>query len=245
MTIEGLSRRTGVSTRNIREFQSKGLLPSPLRVGRVGYYTADHVDRLQLITSMQRRGFGIDAIRELLEAHRERLGLGHVLGLGIMLTSPWVQETPSRLSREALYELIPDLVNDESLLGRAVDLGLLVADGEAFEVPSPRILKSGAELVAMGVPFGAILDEAAALQKDTARIAERFFRLAAPALKRQLKDHEPIERALEQLHPASLGAVEAFLRQAMCQAEAKALRGLASGDTDVPVKGRSARGHRR
>ena len=41
MTIDELARRVDMTARNIREWQTNGLLPPPERRGRVGIYTDD------------------------------------------------------------------------------------------------------------------------------------------------------------------------------------------------------------
>jgi DNA-binding transcriptional MerR regulator len=57
LTLEELTDRVGMSVRNIRFYTSKGLVPPPLRRGRSGYYTSDHVARLQLVQELQGHGF--------------------------------------------------------------------------------------------------------------------------------------------------------------------------------------------
>ena len=49
LTIEQLAAAVGMSVRNIRNHQSRGLLPPPDVRARVGYYGAEHVVRLRLI----------------------------------------------------------------------------------------------------------------------------------------------------------------------------------------------------
>ncbi len=39
MTIRELAERTGMTVRNIRAHQTRGLLPPPVVRGRTGYYT--------------------------------------------------------------------------------------------------------------------------------------------------------------------------------------------------------------
>ncbi|MFN8162573.1 MAG: MerR family transcriptional regulator [Solirubrobacterales bacterium] len=43
MTIGELARRTGMTIRNIRAHQTRGLLPPPEVHGRTGYYNEEHV----------------------------------------------------------------------------------------------------------------------------------------------------------------------------------------------------------
>ena len=42
-----------MSVRNVRFYTTKGLVPPPIRRGRSGYYSADHVARLELVQELQ------------------------------------------------------------------------------------------------------------------------------------------------------------------------------------------------
>lgn len=63
LTLEELTERVDMSVRNIRFYTSKGLVPPPLRRGRSGYYSADHVARLELVRALQEHGFTLTAIK--------------------------------------------------------------------------------------------------------------------------------------------------------------------------------------
>ena len=67
MTIHELAERVGMTPRNIRAYQSRGLLYPPVLKGRVAYYSGVHAARLQLIASLQREGFNLAAIKRLVE----------------------------------------------------------------------------------------------------------------------------------------------------------------------------------
>src|SRR4051812_27244682 len=67
MTIDELARRTGMTVRNIRAHQSRGLVPPPEVKGRTGYYGDEHVSRIELIKELQADGFNLESIRKLLE----------------------------------------------------------------------------------------------------------------------------------------------------------------------------------
>lgn len=81
MTIEELARVSGVTTRTIRAHQSAGLVPPPSLDGRVGRYGDDHLSRLRAIRALQRRGYSLAAIRDLMTAWERGRSLGDVLGL--------------------------------------------------------------------------------------------------------------------------------------------------------------------
>jgi DNA-binding transcriptional MerR regulator len=66
MTLDELTRRVEMSVRNVRFYTSKGLVPPPIRRGRSGYYSTDHVARLELVRELQAHGFTLSAIEKYL-----------------------------------------------------------------------------------------------------------------------------------------------------------------------------------
>src|SRR3954471_23906721 len=67
LTIDELAQRTGMTVRNIRAHQSRGLLPPPEVRGRTGYYGPEHTARIELIRELQGEGFNLESIKRLLE----------------------------------------------------------------------------------------------------------------------------------------------------------------------------------
>ena len=228
MTIDELAQQSGVTSRNIRAYQTRGLLPPPRVEGRVGYYDDNHLERLRYVGSLQDRGFSLAAIQCLLEAWEEGRGLEDVLGFEEALTAPWTDEKPERFALERLMELFPEVAEDPSLLQRTVDLGLLKPDGDAFEAPSPKLIRVGAELVAAGIPLRATLDEYERLKADAAVIATRFVELfEANVWEPFVVAGLPPERlaevteSLQRARPMAALAMEATLAHAMEQAVAE------------------------
>jgi DNA-binding transcriptional MerR regulator len=227
MTIDELAARSGVTSRNIRAYQTRGLLPPPRMEGRVGYYDAGHLSRLQYVGSLQDRGFSLAAIQCLLDAWEEGRGLTDVLGFEEALTAPWSDEKPERVTPARLLELFPEAVDDPGLVLRAVDLGLLAPAGDEFEVPSPRLLRVGAELCAAGIPLAATLDEYERLAADADRIAERFVALFEdnvwePYVAAGLPPERlpQVTEALQRARPTAAMAMDAALARAMEEAVA-------------------------
>ncbi len=81
LRIEEVAAATGLSTRNVRAYQSLGLLPVPLLDGRVGRYGAAHLERLRAVGRLRAAGFSLAAIKALFDAHDRGEDLGSVLGL--------------------------------------------------------------------------------------------------------------------------------------------------------------------
>ncbi len=71
LTIDQLAQRTGMTVRNIRAHQSRGLLPPPEVRARTGYYGAEHVPRVELIKELQADGLPL----EFIKAHGRHGGL--------------------------------------------------------------------------------------------------------------------------------------------------------------------------
>lgn len=174
MTIDELAHRSGTTSRNIRAYQERGLLPPPRVIGRVGHYNEGHFARLHHINQLSERGFSLAAIRELFKAWERGYGLDDVLGFEQALAS-WKTD----VTRVSLHELTERFGADASGIERAVELGLIEPDPETgdFIVPNARILDAGAEMVSAGVPLAAVLEEAAKLQADLDAIAVRFVAL--------------------------------------------------------------------
>ncbi len=81
LTVDQVARLAGTTTRNVRAFQTLGLLPRPTLDGRTGLYRQEHLDRLRAILRLQRAGFSLGAIGSLFAAWEQGLTLAQVLGV--------------------------------------------------------------------------------------------------------------------------------------------------------------------
>jgi DNA-binding transcriptional MerR regulator len=70
LTLEDLSAATGMTARNVRAYQTKGLIPPPTRQGRRSVYNTGHLLRLQAIERARARGASLSLIAShLAEGH--------------------------------------------------------------------------------------------------------------------------------------------------------------------------------
>ena len=221
LTIDEVARAAGMTVRNVRAHQSRGLLPPPIVRGRTGYYTQDHVARLQLIRDMQAEGFNLEAIRRVLD--RTPPGsAAPTLEFDRELRRSWLEEAPEVIGDDELGSRFR--VSDRPELTRiAVDMGLLVPVGEgSYEVPSPSLLAAAQELVDLGMPLDAVLDVARAIARHSDAIAGRFVDLFVEQVwqpfdeaGRPEEDWQRISDALERCRPLALTAVDGFMRRAL------------------------------
>ena len=172
--IDELARLAGTTVRTVRMYQEKGLLPAPLRRGRKAAYRTEHLTRLRLVQRLADRGYSLAAIKDLIDAWDSQHGLEHLLGIEAAVTEGGAIEPPRRFTADELTELFPG-DEDLSALQRALDIGLLVADGEEFVAPNPTLVMAGAALVAAGMPPLATIDLATATLASVDVLAERFM----------------------------------------------------------------------
>jgi DNA-binding transcriptional MerR regulator len=165
LTITQLAGRVGMTARNIRAHQSRGLVHSPRIEGRLARYGSDHVARLELIASLQREGFTLAAIKRLIDtpgsyaaivADRRRRFRDE--------TSDIVTTVP--LPVERIRELLPEL---PALPDDLTETGLVwMQDGEL--VTHTMLMGVGRTLAAQGVPARLL----AQLMLDAALSARRL-----------------------------------------------------------------------
>jgi DNA-binding transcriptional MerR regulator len=227
MTIEQLAQRTGMSVRNIRAHQSRGLLPPPEIRGRTGYYGTEHVTRLELISEMQADGFNLQAIKRLLGTSDG--SVEQVLGFRRALMTPFEQEEPELIDEKELEKTWGGTI-DRKLIARAERLGLIRPLGEGrYEIPSPTLYRAGEQVLALGVSPAMLLNVAEKIRRRSEAIANSFVQLFLEGVWKPFvaagrpEDQWPgVREALERLRPLASDAVLASFQRAMTSAVEKA-----------------------
>jgi DNA-binding transcriptional MerR regulator len=224
LTIDELAQETGMTARNIRAHQSRGLLPPPEVRARTGYYTADHVARIRLIQDMQAQGFNLKAIERLLEIGAGE-GSENALAFERAILTPFADEQPEVVRTAELAATFGE--TDEKALKRVEKLGLVRPLGDdTWEVPSPTLLRAGTALVELGIPLSHALAVGEAIRKHTRSIAKEFVRLFVQDVLEPLREsdaegEESLDRAreaVERLRPLASEAVLASFGQVMTEA---------------------------
>jgi DNA-binding transcriptional MerR regulator len=245
MRIDELAAATGVTSRNIRAYREKGLLPAPELEGRTGFYTEEHVQRLEIIEDLQRRGFSLEAIRQTLQAWSVGGHFSHLVGLQSILNSPFHSEEPGWETVPELLTRFPEALADPSLITRAVALGLLEeGDGASLRIPSPLLIEAGTELVAVGVPLSEVLDIFEKISDDMADVARMFIglverHLVDPADLAQPKEGQPaaMVETLQRLRPLAMEVIRPVLARQLTRELDLAVRRLAAAVDGSAVEG--------
>lgn len=225
LTIDEFARHTGMTVRNIRAHQSRGLLPPPDVRGRTGYYGRDHIARIELIRELQSDGFKLEAISRLLESAGG--SSDEVLRFTRAVKAPFEDEEPQIITPEELAERYGD-AGDKApeLLRRAEKLGILrpLGDGN-FEELSPRLGRAAAELAALGVSSETALSVAREIRKHADAVAKTFVELFVREVWKPFEDqgrpeHDlpRVREAVERLRPLASDALLAVFQLAMSDA---------------------------
>jgi DNA-binding transcriptional MerR regulator len=224
LTIDQLAQRTGMTVRNIRAHQSRGLLQPPEIEGRTGYYGPEHVARIELIAEMQADGFNLASIKKLLAdtegSEREMLGFKRTL------MAPWEDEEPEFITAEELVGRLALPAPNPKLLERALKAGFLVDLGEGrYEIPSPTLFNAGQELRAIGISSDTAMSVLEEIDRSSRSIARVFVKLFLDEVWRPFADAghpesewPTVQNAIERVRPLATDAVMAVFRRTMTEA---------------------------
>ncbi|WP_316932089.1 MerR family transcriptional regulator [Nocardioides marmotae] len=217
LTLDELTSRVGMSVRNVRFYTTKGLVPPPIRRGRSGYYTSDHVARLELVRELQGHGFTLAAIEKYLagipdDAAPEDIALHRAM------LAPWQAEVPEEMSRAGL-ERRAGRALDEEELATLEALGIVRSPKRGrFEVAVSQ-LPVGLGLLDLGFPTEAAVAAGQVYAAHGRQIAqelnELFRTMVWPAYKEAGAPPERIQQVVERLKPLSIASLVAAYESAM------------------------------
>ncbi len=212
-----LAGRVGLTVRTVRAYQSAGLIPPPVRRGKVAQYSPQHVALLSVISRLRQQGVGLQTIKKILEDRA--VGAGpDIAGYARRLVDSMGDEAAVLLTREDLRQLWGEQLT-EVRIGRLVRTAFLEpADETHFISPSRAVMQAGRELALLGVPLEGAIELTEALSEHTRFLADRYVDLllrhvapSAAALAADAGRCAEVRAALGRLGPLTAAAVQAAL----------------------------------
>ncbi len=237
-TIEQLAARTGLTVRNIRSHVTRGLLPPPHLRGRTGFYGAEHVARLELITGLQQQGFNLTSIQKLISGPAAP-SPEETLAFYRTVLGPWLTEGPEVWNDADLAAQF-GLRLDEVPNDRLQALGVLepLPDGRV-RVLNPALVRAGRQLADLGFGIQHLLTLVQVLMEHSQAVADAFVQTFLDVRwKAYVEAGQPpeqlteIQAVIEQLQPLASQAVVAAFQQAMTEATARTVDRLSSSFGD-------------
>jgi DNA-binding transcriptional MerR regulator len=221
MTVDELAQRAGMTVRNVRAHQSRGLLQPPQVRGRTGYYGPEHLARLEFVKELQAEGFNLESIRKIIE-NAPGASAREALDFTRALTAPFADEQPELAEASDLAEPWGDQVTPE-LVRKVVKLGFLRDLGNGrFEVRSPRLRDASRELADLGVPLEAAIDVMNVLKRHSRAVARAYAELFIEQVWRPFEregdggpDWAGLQEALERLRPLAAQSLLAVFQMVM------------------------------
>lgn len=242
MTIDELAQRVGMTVRNVRAHQSRGLLTPPRLRGRTGFYDEEHVARLELVKDLQAEGLNLEAIRAILD-RTPGSSVAEILGFTRAVAEPFTDEQPeihdaAELAARWGEEMTPDLVE------KVIRLGLIRRVGEdKLEVMSPRLEHAAREIRELGIPAAAAVEVVTELRRHAESIAKVYVRLFIKHVLRPAQEEGGQERwpelqdSLTRIRPLATEALVGVFGLVMTEQVEQALeRELARMGSQKPRK---------
>ncbi len=202
MRVEELAGRAGVSVDTVRFYQKQRLLPPPLREGRLAWYSDEHLERMERVKELRRRGFTLAVIRRFLSGELDPAD--EPLAAAVAEAAEAAEDAAEGLLSAG--ELAARSGVPLALIESVVREGLLVPrlhDGEArYTAEDVRIVSAGLRLLQAGLPLAGLLDLARAHHTAMREVAGQAVELFDTSVRRPLRaadlpEDEKAERLVE------------------------------------------------
>jgi DNA-binding transcriptional MerR regulator len=226
LTVDELAAVTGMTVRTTRYYAGLGLLPPPVRRGRMAYYSARHRARLELIRALQGHGFTLAAIEKYLakvplDASVQDLALQRA-----MLTS-WVAGGHEVVTRRQLDARAGRRLDDEQV-DRLLAVMAVRPVADRFEVlPAFDV---GLKALDVDIPVESLVEAGEAIQRHMDELAEELTeilrkKVLAPARGRLHTDADKarFEQTMSRLRELTLQAVVSGFQRAANQVITRSL----------------------
>lgn len=216
--VDDLARASGVTVRNIRAYQERGLLHAPERRGRIALFDDSHLTRLRLITSMLDRGYTSQHIREMLDAWEQGRDLADVLGLEQALVPPSIEDAPVTVTLDDAL----DRAGGRAELDQLVAAEMAEIHDDEVRLLRPRLLEAMNEVRSHGMSLERLLalhlEVSAEVDRITGVLVAAGFEQLAGRFVSQLDSSEDIAEMVELLtryRTLALTSVTATLSQSI------------------------------
>jgi DNA-binding transcriptional MerR regulator len=199
--VEQLAAACDLSVDTVRYYQSRGLLPPPVREGRVAWYDGEHVRRIREIRTLQRTGLTLAAIRRVLDGELGRADTD----LAVAVAAARGDGREELLPLEAFAERsgVPASLI-QAVEREGIELGRVVEGETRYTTADIEMVRGALRLLEFGLPLGELLALARETNVAMVSLAGRAVELFDEHVRKRIRDTAPSdEEAASQL-------VEAF-----------------------------------
>jgi len=221
--VEQLAAACDVSVDTVRYYQTLGLLPAPVREGRVAWYGGEHIERIREIRSLQRKGLTLAAISRVVQGE---LGPADA-DLAAAVAAARGGDGDELLTLEQFSDrsgvpasLIQAVEREGIRLGRSVD------GEERYTEADISLVRTALRLLEFGLPLVDLLALARDADEAMRGLAERAVELFDEHVRKPIRDTagsdpaaaEQMVTAFDQLLPAVTDLVSDHFRRVLLEA---------------------------
>lgn len=167
LTVDELAARVGMTVRTTRYYATLGLMPPPIRKGRIAYYDEGHRARLEMVRALQEHGFTLQAIEGYMSTLRPDTTVEELVLQRAMLV-PWSPLAHEELSRAQLEERAGRRLSSKEI-NHLVDMRAVERSGRSF-VPQPS-LRVALDLLELDIPVEGMVAAGDAIHEHMAALA--------------------------------------------------------------------------
>jgi len=215
--VEELARVSGTSVNTIRYYQHRGLLQPPAREGRLAFYSAAHLARLERIRELKEQGLPLATIERVLS------GI-HPADAALVSAVMRADEAKLTLEEVAQVTRVPT-----GLVESLVEEGLLVprspGSERRFTESDVRAVRAGMTLLEAGVPLSRLLELGRSYSRAVEEAANEAVALFDEYVRRPARSEEQppvaskrVLEAFERLLPAASALVRHSFERALLSA---------------------------
>jgi len=221
--VEQLAATCDVSVDTVRFYQSRGLVPQPVREGRVAWYDEEHAERIRRIRELQRKGLTLAAIARVVEDDVRPTDAD--LAAAVEVASG-AEAAPAPLTLEELSiasgvpsSLIQAVEREGIAIGRRVDGDVRYSAADA------EVMRTALRLLEFGLPVGDLLGLARDADGALRELAVRAVDLFDAHVREPIRDtagDDPVAatrtvEAFEALLPAVTALIANHFRRVLLQ----------------------------
>lgn len=217
LTVDELAAATGMTVRTTRYYAGLGLLPAPVRRGRMAYYGPEHRARLELVRSLQDHGFTLSAIEKYLSRVPDDATLEDLALQRAMLTS-WSTGRRETLTRRQVEQRAGRRLTDAEF-GTLEQVQALRPVEDRYELLAP--FDSAVRTMALDIPMESMVEASAAITRHMDDLADELTeilrsKVLAPFREQPHTDEEKadFEKTMTSLRHLTLEAVVAGFQRA-------------------------------
>jgi DNA-binding transcriptional MerR regulator len=219
--VEQLASECEVSVDTVRFYQAKGLLPPPIRRGRVALYGEEHVEGIRRVRALQAKGLTLSVIGRMLAGTLTPTDADLAAAIAVA-QSDGEDEEFLTLEEVAKRSGMP------TALLRAVEkagltIGRRIDGQERYTNADVEMVRHGLRLLDAGLPINDLLSLAAGYSTSARQVAEEAVQMFDEHVRTPIRDSglseeeaaEKVVAAFRELLPAVTALVSHHFRRVL------------------------------